>query len=60
MTPHKNHFSMMALMPHASIFEQLQHMALWRTRPVTRTGQLAWQRLAHHIKNFNVKTLTFC
>ena len=22
--------------------------------------KLAWQRLAHHIKNFNVKTLTFC
>ena len=25
------------------------------TRPVIGTGQLTWQRLAHHIKNFNVK-----
>ena len=30
------------------------------TRPVTGTGQLACQGLAHHIKNFYVKTLTLC
>ena len=33
------------------------HIEWWWTRPVTGTGKLAWQRLAHHIKNFNVKTL---
>ena len=26
----------------------------------TYTGKLAWQRLALHIKNFNIKSLTFC
>ena len=30
-----------------------------KTRPVTGTGQLAYQGLAHHIKTFDVKSLTF-
>ena len=37
-----------------------QQLPPFITRPVTGTGKLTWQCLAHHVNNFNVKTLTFC